>query len=149
MKYLMGLIAFTTMSSAVFANDKPVEGGFGVKLGNNIEQRLVEQCSESKEATTCIFKPDETHPIFTQYYVTLDPKESKVMHIEASTILADGCDAVKEKLGAMYSSELYNFQQAPYLWGYGDKIASLKCDKIGQGYKLSFHLIDTELQSKS
>lgn len=149
MKYLACFAVLGLFASPAMATDKPIEGGFGIKLGEPIEQRLVDNCQENEKATFCVLKPDTTHPVYGEYLVALEPKESRVMYIEASTLLADGCDTVKEKLGAMYSSEYYNFQQQPYLWGYGDKTANLRCQEVEGGYKLSFHIVDNELQSKS
>lgn len=141
MKYILTL---ALASASVFAQDEAIEGGFGVKLGEPVEARLVNNCQEQKDMTLCLFNPDETHPLFSRYLIGLDPKESKVVFIEASTFINDGCTKVQEVLGQAYSDQYYNFQNEPFLWGYGDKIASLKCEKSDDGFKLSMNIVDAQ-----
>lgn len=149
MKYLVSAAVLGALTSPVLAADKPIEGGFGVKLGNKIEQRLVESCRDDAEMTLCVFKPDVTSPVFDRYTVTLEPQESKIVGIEASRLLSDSCENIKQKLAQSYSKELHNFQEHPYLYGYGPYFASLTCKQVEQGFQLSFVIFDAEFESKA
>lgn len=140
------LVSLLFLSSAAIADEQPIEGAFGLELGGKLETRLIEKCNVMEGLDYCKVDPDSKIAFFTDYIVTLEPTESRIMYIEAQGHYQESCEDSKAQLAQVLDKGWSNFKGEAYLWGNGETIGKLECQETDEGYVLALKLVDSKLK---